>query len=204
MSNENNAMFSGVFTPDLGELKKHWGWLMTLGIVFTILGTIGLGMQYFLTIVSVLFFGILLLIGGGFQVAHAFTCCKGWKGKISHIVIALLYIGTGTVMINNPQVASALLTLIIGLLFISIGILRSISALQHRATRGWVVSLFSGILGIAVGFMIMASWPYSGLWVIGLFVAVELIIAGFSYIFLALSVKRMTDDTTEQNAVPGS
>ncbi len=41
----------------LGDLKKNWGWFLALGILFIILGFIGLGMSVALTIVSVTFFG---------------------------------------------------------------------------------------------------------------------------------------------------
>ena len=37
--------------------------------------------------------------------------------------------------------------------------------------------------------MIMAQWPMTGFWVIGLFVAIDLIFHGWSYIGLALAVK---------------
>ena len=41
----------------LGDLKKNWGWFLALGILFVILGFIGLGMMVALTIASVVFFG---------------------------------------------------------------------------------------------------------------------------------------------------
>lgn len=200
MSEEKQESFRGVFTPNLGDLEKRWGWMMALGILFLILGTIGLGMELFLTIVSVLFFGVLLLIGGAFQLVHAFLYCKGWKGILSHAVNALLYIIVGAVIVNDPAVASTLLTLIIGVALIMVGILRAVSALQHRGAPAWSWTLFSGVLSILIGFMIMASWPASGLWVIGLFIAIELIIAGWSYILFALAVKKMSQNGGDQPA----
>ena len=194
MNEEQQKSFQGIFTPDLGDLKKHWGRMMGLGIAFLILGTIGLGMELFLTVASVLFFGFLLLIGGGFQLVHAFMYCKGWNGILSHAANALLYLVVGGLIVNDPLVASTLLTLIIGISLIMIGILRAITALQHRGTPAWSWTLVSGVLSILIGFMIMANWPASGLWVIGLFIAIELIIAGWSYVLLALAVKKMGQD----------
>lgn len=198
MNEEKPEIFHGVLTPNLGDLEKSWSWMMALGILFLILGTIGLGMELFLTIASVLFFGVLLLIGGGFQLVHAFIFCKGWKGILSHAVNALLYIAVGAVIVNNPAVASALITLIIGVGLVVVGIIRAISALQHRGAYAWTWTLFSGILSILIGFMIMASWPASGLWVIGLFIAIEMIIAGWSYILFALSIKKSSQNDSKQ------
>ena len=198
MTEERQEPFRGIFTPDIGELKKHWGWMMALGIAFLTLGTIGLGMELFLTIASVLFFGFLLLIGGGFQLVHALIYCKGWNGILSHLVNALLYLIVGGLIVNDPVLASTLLTLIIGISLIMIGILRAITALQHRGTPAWSWTLLSGILSILIGFMIMANWPASGLWVIGLFIAIELIIAGWSYVLLALAVRKIGHDADSQ------
>lgn len=196
MNEETNPQqFGGLLTPDLGDLKKHWGWMLALGIVFLILGTIGLGMELFLTVASVLFFGVLLLFGGGVQLVHAFMYCKGWKGILSHSLTAILYIATGVIMVNNPLVASTLITLIIGLALVMVGVLRAISAFQHRGSGPWTWTLFSGVLSIIIGLMIMSSWPYSGLWVIGLFVAIELIIAGWSYILMALAIRRIEKES---------
>ena len=62
-------------------------------------------------------------------------------------------------------------------------------ALQHRDTSGWPLCLLSGVVSLALGVMIISHWPVSGMWVIGLFVAVELIMNGFSEITLALAAK---------------
>jgi uncharacterized membrane protein HdeD (DUF308 family) len=53
-----------------------------------------------------------------------------------------------------------------------------------------VVPLLSGLISILLGGMIIAKWPASGLWVIGLFVAIELIVNGWSYVFIALAARK--------------
>jgi uncharacterized membrane protein HdeD (DUF308 family) len=171
-----------------GELTKNWGWLLVLGIVFIVLGTIGLGMLFALTIVSVLFFGVLMLIGGGVQLVDAFKC-KGWKGVIWHVLMAILYVLGGIVVIADPVLASVVITLMLAGVITGAGIVRLIIALQHRDSKGWGWALASGIISIILGIMIFAKWPVSGLWIIGLFVAIEMIINGWSYIFLALAAK---------------
>jgi uncharacterized membrane protein HdeD (DUF308 family) len=34
------------------------------------------------------------------------------------------------------------------------------------------------------------QWPFSALWIIGLFIAIELIVNGWSYIFIAIAMRR--------------
>ncbi|MFQ5938273.1 MAG: HdeD family acid-resistance protein [Acidiferrobacterales bacterium] len=175
--------------PGFGALQRNWGWLLGLGIVFIILGAIGLGMLFALTLASVVFFGVLLLIGGGVQFADAFKC-KGWKGVVWHVLMAVLYVVAGIAVITDPVLASALLTLVLAGTIAGAGIVRVILAFQHRGSKGWVWTLVSGIISILLGLIIFAKWPVSGLWVIGLFVAIELIISGWSYVLIALAARR--------------
>ena len=54
-----------------GEVRRNWGWLLGLGIIFVILGIIGLGMTFAVTMASVMMFGVLLLVGAGAQFVDA-------------------------------------------------------------------------------------------------------------------------------------
>lgn len=172
----------------LGEVTRNWGWMLALGILMVILGTIGLGMTFALTIVSVLYFGVLLLIGGGVQIFDAFKC-KGWKSILWHVLIGLMYVAAGIVIFSDPVLASATLTLVIAGALLGIGIVRIIIAFQMRGVPGWIWTLIGGIAAIALGAMIFAKWPVSGLWVIGLFFAIELIFNGWSHITIALAAR---------------
>jgi len=194
MSKKEELIVSGVWVPDLGDLKDNWGWLLALGIVLMVLGTIGLGMTFALTLASIVFFGVLFLIGGGIQLVHAFKC-RGWKSILWHVVIALLYIVAGAVVVMHPWLGASVLTLVVAWSFIAIGILRIMIAIQNRAVKYWIWSLIGGILAVIIGIMIIAQWPASGLWVIGLFLAIELIISGWSYIFLALAVRGIAKES---------
>jgi uncharacterized membrane protein HdeD (DUF308 family) len=171
-----------------GDAKKNWKWLMILGIVFIILGAVGLGRAFAFTIASVLFFGVLLLIGGGIQLFESFKC-KGWKSVFFHVLIAILYILVGIEIIARPMVASAVLTLLLAGGIILIGIVRIVMAIQLRKRKNWGWPLLSGIISVFLGLIIAAKWPVSGLFVIGLFVAIELIMHGWSYIFIALAAR---------------
>jgi uncharacterized membrane protein HdeD (DUF308 family) len=171
-----------------GELQKNWGWLLLLGILFIILGFIGLGSLFALTLASAFFFGILIIIGGVAQFVEALKC-KGWKGVAFHVLIAVLYVVGGVFVIQDPLAASVMLTWVLAAVLIFAGILRIVMAIQMRSVGPWVVPLLGGVISIILGAMILSQWPLSGLFVIGLFVAIELIVNGWSYIFIALSAR---------------
>ena len=190
MSTEANIEATGTTLPEsrFGELRRSWGWMLALGVLFLILGVIGLYMTTALTLASVLFFGALLLAGGVFQLIDAFKC-RGWKSILWYVFIAILYLIAGIAVILNPVGASVVLTAVLASMLIAIGGLRIMMAFQLRGTKSWAWLLVGGIAAMALGLVILAQWPVSGLWVIGLFVALEMILHGASLVFIGLAAR---------------
>jgi uncharacterized membrane protein HdeD (DUF308 family) len=190
MSNSAAPARAVVPIPMLGDLVHNWGWLLAQGILLVVLGTIGLGIVIWLTLASVFIFGVFLVIGGGFQIFQTFKC-KGWESILWHGVIAVLYVLAGISILADPLAASTLFTLLLAGALVGIGVVRLIMAFQLRGLKYWFWPLIGGFAAIVLGVMIRARWPVSGLWVIGLFVAIEKIFSGWSYIFIALGAKEV-------------
>jgi uncharacterized membrane protein HdeD (DUF308 family) len=174
--------------PPFGDLEKQWGWLFAFGLLSIILGSIGLGMSFLLTEAAMVFFAVLLIAGGVFQLLDALKC-HGWKSTAWHVLIALLYIIAGAYMTLHPTLAAVSLTLLLGAMFIAVGLLRALMAFQIRPVKGWWWPLVSGVISLILGGLILAEWPQSGLFIIGLFIAIELIFNGWSYLFIALAAR---------------
>jgi len=174
-----------------GELKKNWAWMLSLGIVMVMLGVIGLGMTVLFNEIVVMYFGFLLLFGSGVQLMQAFRA-EAWKGRVWHVLIALVYIVGGIIAVTEPVIAGMTFALLIAWTLIVIGVLRLFMALQMRGAAGWLWTLLGGVLSVVLGVMIINEWPQSGLWVIGLFVAIEILFAGWSQIMIALAAKNYT------------
>ncbi len=173
----------------LGDLGKNWGWLFGMGVLFIILGLVGLGRLFVLSLAGTLFFGILFIVGGVAQLIEALKCL-GWKSVIYHVLMAALYIIAGVFVIQEPFAAKMLLTWVLGAALMCIGIVRVVMALQMRGMGSWFVPLVGGVISIILGGIILTHWPLSGLFVIGLFIAIELITNGWSYIFIALAARK--------------
>ena len=165
--------------------------MLSLGIVMLILGVIGLGMTVLFNEIVVMYFGFLLLFGSGVQLMQAFRA-EAWKGRVWHVLIALVYIVGGIIAVTEPVIAGMTLALLIAWTLIVIGVLRLVMALQMRGAAGWLWTLLGGVLSVVLGVMIINEWPQSGLWVIGLFVAIEILFAGWSQIMIALAAKNYT------------
>ena len=201
MSANMQDTLSAIQDTLFGELKKNWGWLLALGILYLVIGAIGLWASFALTLVTILVFGVAFIVGGVFQLIQAFQC-KGWKCVLWHILIALLYVACGFVIVFDPILASATLTLVLAVLLIAVGVFRGVLAFQLRPTAGWFWPLLSGLVSVLLGGLIIAQWPMSGFWVIGLFVAVELIFNGWAYVFVALAARKAGKAEASAGPVP--
>lgn len=176
-------------TPVIDDLRHNWGWLLGIGILFLVLGCIGLGMVVGLTLVSMYFFGALLVISGMTHIIDVFKY-KDWKGIIGEALIAVLYIAGACVVFYDPFLASTLITAILAGVLIIIGVTRIIMAMALRHSKAWSWLMLAGITAIILGVLIIMQWPVSGLWVIGMFIAIEMIMNGWTYIFIALSLRK--------------
>ena len=171
----------------LDVVQRNWGWFLALGVVQIILGTIALGESVLMTLFSVVMLGWLLIIGGIFSVIHAFVERK-WNGFIIDLLTGLLYGIVGFMMVANPGESAVTLTLVISLFLMVGGVFRIVEGIVGSLPhKGWV--LLNGVVTLALGILIWRRWPSSSLWVIGLFVGIDLIFYGFSLVALARASK---------------
>jgi uncharacterized membrane protein HdeD (DUF308 family) len=93
-------------------------------------------------------------------------------------------------IVSRPLLASLTLTWVLGFMLIVVGVMRIVVGVQHRGTSGWGGGLVGGIITLLLGLLILARWPSSALWVIGFFLAIELIVNGWTQILVALAARR--------------
>lgn len=220
MSTQNETAGDGApRDPVLGTLPFNWKWMLALGILMAVLGIIGLGLTYSLTIVSVLWFGVLAVIGGVAQLVDAFKY-SGWRAVAAHVLVGLLYVGAGVVLIALPVQSAWWLTILIAAALIVVGVLRIIMAFQMQGAGAIWMGL-SGVISIVLGGLIYlvvefpteetlssaetaVQWFSEWGWVIGLFVAIELIVQGAALTALALTARNRTGTGSGGREAPAS
>jgi uncharacterized membrane protein HdeD (DUF308 family) len=154
-------------------------------------GVFALGDVVAFTLVSVIFIGAMLLVGGVFQIIHAFMT-RGWSGFAFNIIMGLLYIIAGVLIMQEPVQGSVILTILILVTLLIGGIMRIVVALRHREVSGWWLMALGGLLSVVVAVMLYATLPWSGLWVLGTLIAIELLIQGFTWIQFGWALRRLT------------
>lgn len=178
-----------VLPTNLAVLQRHWGYYLGLGIVLVLLGTMAIAAIGFTTLLTVTFLGALILITGITLLVDTFRFWwKRWSGFFIHLLMALLYVGLGLMFLMGPIATSLSLTLLLAITFIVIGIVRISNSLSLKPAA-WKWTLFNGIITALLGVLILMEWPASGLFVIGLFVGIDLLLCGWTYVMMALTAK---------------
>lgn len=178
------------------ELHRNWGWFLALGVLLLLLGAAALGASVALTLASVMLFGWLLIFGGVMEAIHAFWRERGWGGVFINLLTGLLYVVVGFMMVANPGEAAATLTLLIALFLMFGGIFRIAVALMLRFPHwGWLA--LHGLINLLLGAAIWRQWPLSGLWVIGLFIGIDLVLNGWSLVMLGLVARKLPRTSTK-------
>jgi uncharacterized membrane protein HdeD (DUF308 family) len=171
-----------------GEAPAHSWWLyLVLGIVLLIAGVFVLGDAVLASVVSALFIGWAILIAGIIEIVHAFSA-REWKGFLLDLLLGALYIAGGWILVSNPLAATISLTLALGIIWIASGIFRIVLASALWREGGWGI-LFSGLLAVLAGGLILAEWPASGLWVLGFLLGIDLIVHGIAWMGYSFSVR---------------
>lgn len=171
------------------RLRNRWGWFVGLGVILALLGTVALSSAVFLTLASMVLVGWLMILGGVFQTAHAFSC-REWGGFFVDMLAGLLYAVAGLLIVLHPAATAVGLTLLIAILLIFGGVFRIAVALTVRL-HNWTWLLLHGAVNLLLGICILQDWPFSGLQVIGLFIGIDMIFNGWSLIMLGLAARNL-------------
>ena len=169
------------------ELVQYWGWFLAFGIGLLALGAIAVTRSVTTTVASMLFFGWLLLIAAVIEIAQA-VMVGHWAGFFHHLLAAILFGVAGLLLVMRPLISAEVLTLAMAMFFLVGGLFQLVGSL-FVALPGWGWQAADGIITIILGAMVLAQWPASGLWVIGLFIGIDLIFYGFAWIALALGLR---------------
>jgi uncharacterized membrane protein HdeD (DUF308 family) len=172
---------------ELHSLRNQWWCFLLLGIALIVLGTFCIVDPLIPTLASVIFLGFLLMAAGITQIVSAFWAGK-WSGMLIHMLIGVLYIVVGYMIVDSPVVNMVLITKFIAIFLIVSGAFRIVSALVVRF-RDWGWALLNGGVTLLLGIIINRQLPEAALWVIGLFIGIEMIFNGWAWVMLALGLR---------------
>jgi uncharacterized membrane protein HdeD (DUF308 family) len=171
------------------EIVHYWGWFLALGIVIAILGVAAVVRSTAATVASMLFFGWLLVLAAGIEIAQA-VMVGHWAGFFQHLLAAILFGMAGLLLVTRPLKSAEVVTMLMALFFLVGGLFQIVSSIAI-GLPGWGWQVADGFITLVLGVLVLAEWPASGLWVIGLFIGIDLIFYGAAWIALALGLRSM-------------
>jgi len=180
---------SSVQRPDAAALKENWGWMALFGSLLVVAGLVALGSVLTATIASVLVVGAAMIVSGVAEIIHGLAM-RRWKKFLYWVTLGILYLVAGVVVFEQPLIAASVFTLALGAFLFATGLVRMILAFNLPKSAPWVLVGISALITFILGVLILAQWPLSSLWVIGLFLGIDLIFAGAAWIAFSLALRR--------------
>jgi uncharacterized membrane protein HdeD (DUF308 family) len=171
------------------DVAQQWGWFLAFGIALLALGIAAVGRAVTATVATMLFFGWLLVLASGVEIAQA-VMVGHWAGFFHHLLAAILFGVGGLLLVTRPLISAETLTIFMGMFFLVGGLFQLVASVAV-ALPGWGWHAADGAITLILGVLVIAQWPLSGLWTIGLFIGIDLILYGCAWIWLALGLRSL-------------
>ena len=167
------------------RLKKY---STVTGVIFILLGLIGIAYPYFLSVTAVLFFAYLMLLTGLFAAWITYISNKsdmlGWLKSTILIVISLI-------LIFKPDIGIATIDLLFALYFIFDAFANLSIGLSLKPLQGWGWWIFNAIISLTLGFVFLSGWPKDSAILVGLFIGISLLFDGIALLFASKYIKEI-------------
>lgn len=166
--------------PNEDDISGRWMWFVGFGIVLVILGLVALWNVVDATLVTTLFIGWLLVLGGIAQIVGAFVTSGSTGRRILVGVLGVIYALVGLNIIADPLRGAVTLAIVIAVGLIVEGIIRLVNAVSGPPGNRSLIAAVA-IIDILLGLWLWSGIPVSGL-AIGFFVGLQLLMTGIVWI----------------------
>ena len=172
----------------LAAVRSKWGWFVALGVALLILGALAFSNLFVATLASVIYIGVVMMLGAVAHIVAAFQL-RRWGAFFLWLLSGLLYGAAASLVFYNPVLAAGALTLVAALAMVFAGGLRIGAGVRARPGNGWGWIIASGVMTFLVGIVIALGWPANTLWLLGLFLAIDLTFQGVAALFFGFALK---------------
>ena len=198
-----------VVNPNVSEIKRsiretlqaHWRLFLLQGVIMILLGGLAVAAPALATIAVDIYVGWLFLISGIIGFVAMFSA-RDISGFLWTFATALLSVVVGALLIWTPVEGALSLTIVLTAFFIMEGVLQAAASLVYRRTvpESWGWMFASGLADLALAAIIIAGWPGSAAWTLGLIVGVNLVTSGWAIVMMALAARSVDQVSTASTA----
>ncbi len=180
---------------DIGHVLEHlrdrWRWFAAFGLLTMFCGFVSLGVAGVATLVSVYLIAAFVILIGAIEITIGVNAHK-WSSRIFVVLVGLLYVVAGSFALANPISGALGFTLMLGAALLATGVVRIIFAARLPEGPKWYVA-FAGVVTVLLGVFIVAGWPENSAYVLGIFLGVDMIIYGASWLNFSLFLRRRAE-----------
>jgi uncharacterized membrane protein HdeD (DUF308 family) len=175
----------------LGRLGRHWGWVLFFGLITVVLGILALAWPGHTLIAIAVVFGVQLVVMGVFRfvASFAFPDLSGGT-RVLYALLGVLSLIIGLYALRHVLITIVALALLLGIFWVVNGTTELFTAISQRElpNRGW--NIFSGILGIIAG-IILLVYPAISVLTLAIVVSIWLIVYGMMLISVASQMRSL-------------
>lgn len=157
------------------------------GVLLLLAGLVGIFFPGITSLTLSLFLGWLLVIGGTINAYHTLKSYNNkWIAWFKPVILIII----GALMLVYPMTGIAAIGLLLIMYFIMDGLAGLLFGLEFSPFPGWIWMVINGILSFFLAGLFLVDWPFSSIWLVGLFVGISLFLDGLTVIFVANSVMK--------------
>jgi len=161
------------------------------GMIFILLGLVGIVFPYIMSLTTALVYAWLLIVSAFMIGLHTWqTNKKDWLGWLKTIIFLLV----GILMVINPLTAIGALGILFAMYFFMDAFASSALAFELKPEKMWWLSLLNGIFSLIIGIYFIIGWPISSMLLVGFLVGISLFFDGIVLLSLGSVAKRLGEE----------
>jgi len=173
-------------------VRLHWGLFLAQGVAMTVLGVFAIVWPQVSTVAVDVYIGALFFVSGAVGLVVMFFA-PSVSAFLWSLLTAALSLLVGILLLWHPVEGAVSLTLVLVAFFIVEGIFQIAGSIAYREVfpESWGWLLVSGIADLVLAVLIVAGWPGTAGWALGLIVGVNLITSGVAVVMVAVMARRV-------------
>lgn len=181
--------------PFADGIKRTRNLMIGLGIVMIIVGLAAIVFPLISTLGVVWMTAIMLIIASIAQTIGAFSYPR-WSGIILGLLIAAVWLIAGVYLLFFPLEGVVVLTVILAVMFLAEGVIKTVLSFRMRPLSGWGWLLFDGLITAVLGAVLIWQMPSAALWALGTLAGISIMISGWTLVMIPIAVGKAFSDLT--------
>ena len=160
---------------------------IVVGILLMLVGITGAVLPQLMALEAVTFIAFFMLFAGGVWATHTY---KYARTSVKEWLKPLLLIGLAAYLLFNPAIGIASLGLLLAFYLMLDAFASFMFAQVRHPHKGWGWMVFNGVFSVLLASLFLIGWPVTSLWIVGLYIAINLFFNGLTMTMIGWSIKK--------------